>query len=232
MLERYVRTRDQSTMFQLKGWQKVGALCFSLGGIQYLLAEKITALGWVTPAYRYSQNYISDLGIPLCGVTADGRDICSPLHAVMNGGFAIEGILFAIACWLLREVFSGRGRGLFLLSGLLHGAGGVLIALFHSGTAGTGVTLHQVGAVMAIGGGNLCLISAAWVMYARGERGGYARLSLLLGCTGLACMFTITSGKFPIGLIERASVYPITLWQILTGVLLMSKGRQANAASR
>lgn len=68
-----------------------GALCFVLGGLQYLLAEKITALSWTTPFYSYVANYISDLGVAQCGVMPDGRDLCSPLHAVMNGGFMIEG---------------------------------------------------------------------------------------------------------------------------------------------
>lgn len=217
-------------MSKLTGWQKTGALCFSLGGLQYLLAEKITALGWNTPAYLYTQNYISDLGIPQCGQMADGRHICSPLHAVMNSGFAIEGILFALACVLLLGIFTGRGRSLFLLTGLLHGAGGVLIALFHSGSASNGITLHQVGAVMAIGGGNLCLISAAWLMLAKTGFSPYARLSLFLGCFGLVCMFAISSGKFPIGIIERAAVYPITFWQILTGAMLLIKSRQPSAA--
>ncbi|EIC86400.1 DUF998 domain-containing protein [Serratia sp. M24T3] len=216
-------------MPRLNGWQQTGAWCFSLGGIQYLLAEKITALGWSNPAYFYSKNYISDLGIPLCGQTADGRDICSPLHAVMNSGFAIEGILFALACWLLSGVFNGRTRSLFILAGLLHGIGGVLIACFHSGTASSGITLHQVGAVMAIGGGNLCLIAAAWLMHTKAGFGRYAWLTLFLGGVGLVCMFSITSGKYPIGIIERASVYPITFWQILTGFFLLIKSRESGA---
>ncbi|WAT03430.1 hypothetical protein O1V64_13350 [Rouxiella badensis] len=70
--------------------QRVGALCFSLGGVQYLLAEWVSAAGWHSPAYSYSQNYISDLGIPLR----------SPLHSIMNGGFALEG-----GCFLLPAAY-------------------------------------------------------------------------------------------------------------------------------
>lgn len=216
-------------MPKLNGWQKTGALCFSLGGLQYLLAEKITALGWSRPAYSYSKNYISDLGIAACGKAADGRDICSPLHTLMNSGFAIEGVLFAIACWLLRDVFKGRGRSLFLLAGFIHGIGGVLIAFFHSGTANTGVTVHEAGAVMAIGGGNLCLISVAWLMHTKAGFGRYSWLSIFLGGVGLVCMFSITSGKYPVGVIERASVYPITCWQIMTGLYLLIISRAPDA---
>jgi len=193
--------------------QRVGALCFSLGGVQYLLAEWVSAAGWHSPAYSYSQNYISDLGIPLR----------SPLHSIMNGGFALEGGLFFIACCLLLPLLNGSGRWLFLLCGLLHGAGGVMIALFHSGSAGKGVTPHEIGAVLAIAGGNLCLITVGWMMHARPGFTAYAWLSLSLGCLGLACMAAITAALFPIGIIERASVYPITLWQILTGVFLLTR---------
>lgn len=34
-------------MRTLSGWQKGGALCFTLGGVQYLLAEKISALACI-----------------------------------------------------------------------------------------------------------------------------------------------------------------------------------------
>lgn len=199
------------------GWQKWGALCFSLGGLQYLLAEKLSALSWVNPRYSYSQNYISDLGIPFR----------SPLHNLMNSGFAIEGVLFFIACWLLCHNFNGIGRVVFIATGLIHAVGGVMIALFHSGGETTGLTLHQVGAVMAIAGGNLCLITVGCVMCFNAGFRRYGALSLILGCLGLLCMVTITYNIFPIGIIERASVYPITLWQILTGLGLLINSRRA-----
>ncbi|MBP2167270.1 putative membrane protein [Erwinia toletana] len=205
----------------LSRWQKIGACCFTLGGLQYLLAERVTALAWQQPRYFYRQNYISDLGIPQCG-----PQICSPLYAVMNSGFALEGILFFSACWLLRGLFSGWGRTLLLLTGLLHAVGGVMIALFHSGGATEGVTLHQAGAVMAIGGGNLCLISVGAWLLRRGESRIYSWLSLLAGILGLLCMLAIPQGWLPVGLIERAAVYPITVWQILTGMMLLLKANK------
>ncbi|QLK61325.1 DUF998 domain-containing protein [Enterobacteriaceae bacterium Kacie_13] len=207
-------------------WQKGGGLCFTLGGAQYLLAEKISALAWHAPDYSYRQNYISDLGIASCGMTADGRDICSPLHTLMNSGFAIEGILFFSACWLLRRIFHEPGRSLFLLFGLLHGMGGVMIALFHSGGGTDGVTLHQTGAVMAIGGGNLCLLSAAWVKRNSDGWRVFSRLSLLLGGVGLVSMFTISLNVLPVGIIERMSVYTITCWQIVVGIWLFLKNQE------
>lgn len=211
-------------------WQKTGALCFTLGGVVYLLAEKISALAWHHPAYSYLHNYISDLGIATCGVTPDGRDICSPAHHIMNTGFAAEGVLFFIACGLLRSLFDSPGRGLFLLFGLLHGVGGVLIALFHSGTGTGGITLHQAGAVMAIGGGNLCLIIAGWLQRHRWPR--FAILSMTLGAVGLISMITISLDILPVGFIERLSVYTITFWQIVTGLVLAFNARTGNSPVR
>ncbi|MDN0089343.1 DUF998 domain-containing protein [Yersinia nurmii] len=211
-------------------WQKIGAWCFTFGGLQYLLVEKISAFAWLMPVYSYRRNYISDLGIPLCGLLADNRQICSPLHWVMNIGFAVEGILFLLACWLLRPIFNGRLRHAFLLFGLLHGAGGVIIALFHSGGGSGGdilhqITFHQIGAVMAIGSGNLCLLAAGWMQRDRAGFYYFSQLSLGLGGLGLLSMLLIPLNLLPVGMIERASVYPITLWQIFTGIFLLTAGK-------
>lgn len=204
---------------------KLGALSFALGGLLYLLAEKVASRAWTTPPYFFSQNYISDLGIAQCGVLPDGRDVCSPLHAVMNSGFAAEGLLFFLACLLLRSNFTGAGQKGFLLTGLLHGIGGVVIALFHSGSEASGFTVHQAGAIMAIGGGNLCLIIVGGLLRQQKDLRDYSVLSLVLGCIGLLSMFLIPLNVLPTGIIERASVYPITFWQIFTGVMLLVKSR-------
>lgn len=216
----HISSEEQKT--SLKG-QKTGALCFAGGGLIYLLAEKISASGWHRPAYSWLHNYISDLGIASCGATPDGRDICSPLHNVMNAGFAAEGVLFFIACWLLRPVFKGQGERAFLFFGLLHGIGGVMIAVFHSGGGTGGITVHQTGAVLAIAGGNLCLLSAGWIKRQHDGWRGFALVSLILGSLGLISMVTISLDVLPVGLTERLSVYTITGWQIGTGIWLKTQ---------
>ncbi len=204
--------------------QKLGGLCFMLGGVVYLLAEKIASLSWNTPFYRYSTNYISDLGVAQCGVMTDGRDLCSPLHVVMNSGFIIEGVLFLIACWCLKPLFTGFAGKLFLTFGLLHGVGGVLIAVFHSEPQGAmlgNMSVHQFGAVLAIIGGNLTLLSAGWSRWHSPQWRIYSRLSWVLGVIGLLNVMILTTGVLPTGLAERGSVYSITFWQIFTGVYLL-----------
>lgn len=205
-----------------------GALCFISGGIIYLLAETMAALAWRPAPYRYLQYYISDLGNPGCVALASGPEVCSDLHWVMNSGFALEGILFMLACWLLRSLFSGVGQRLFLLLGALHALGGVMIAFFHSSGTGVEGNLHYLGAILAIAAGNLCLLTAGG-LWPAARAGSYARLSLLLGCIGLVSMLLIPMHLLPVGLIERAAVYPITAWQIFTGLQLIIRppGRPA-----
>ncbi|MBN1086287.1 DUF998 domain-containing protein [Erwinia aphidicola] len=209
-------------MQKLTRGNRIGAACLALGGLIYLLAERISALAWQHPPLTAINSTTSaTLASPQCGSL-----ICSPLHHVMNSGFAAEGVLFFCGCILL---FSRvKNRWALLLAGI-HGAGGVLIALFHSGGISSGITLHQTGAVMAIGGGNLCLIAVGLhaIFLAPGGKGGrplsagLGYFSLLLGGFGLLSMLAIPSALFPIGIIERASVYPITTWQIVTGFALL-----------
>lgn len=66
---------------------------FVVAGLQYLVIETATASAWTSPAYSYATNFVSDLGVPARG-TFEGRAIDSPLHAVMNTGFVIQGVLF------------------------------------------------------------------------------------------------------------------------------------------
>jgi len=213
-------------MWLKQQWRKLGGLCFMLGGVVFLLAEKITALSWHQPGYRYAQNYISDLGVAQCGVMTDGREICSPLHSVMNTGFALEGVLFFIACWLLRPMFMGAAGRLFLLFGLLHGIGGVVIAVFHSEPQSAmlaGISLHQLGAVLAIVGGNLTLLAAGWSLWNQPAWRIFSRLSWVLGIVGLLNVIILTAGILPTGIAERGSVYSITFWQIFTGMMLLTR---------
>lgn len=217
-------------------WQKIGALCFVIGGLQFLLAEKISALAWMQPVYSYASNYISDLGIPLCGLQSDGRFFCSPLYWVMNSGFIIEAVLFFLACLLLRNYFSGWAKILFLGFGFLHAIGGITIGIFPSfpepALWGT-FSVHRFGAALTIIGGNLCILTTGVAALHKNNTqtfiGLFAGLSIVLGCIGILNVLILTLDVVPVGLIERGSVYTITLWQIITGlgILLFCKLKNA-----
>ena len=60
-------------------------------------SRRLLAAVAFSPRYSYAHNYVSDLGVPVCGTIFDGRSVCSPLHALMNGDFVLQGVLFFAA---------------------------------------------------------------------------------------------------------------------------------------
>jgi len=90
--------------------------------LQYFAAEAITVAGW-RGVYSFSSNYISDLGALGCSAA-----LCSPLHALMNGSFLLQGGLIvggAALLWpslaegivssLAMVVIGASGIGVFLV---------------------------------------------------------------------------------------------------------------------
>jgi hypothetical membrane protein len=193
-------------------------------GLGFLLAETLTAAAWQHPPYDYVRYFISDLGSPECG-PFQGREICSPRHALMNTAFVAQGALFAFGGAVLALRFGGRTRRALLALAAAQGAGVVLVGLFHSSPAaeadGTAL-LHGAGAVLAILGGNAAAVVAgrAW------RKGGLRRrgtASLVLGGLGLAGAGVLfgTWSLLPPGIPERVAVYPFQAWQVLAGALLL-----------
>ncbi|MDH6217508.1 hypothetical protein [Streptomyces pseudovenezuelae] len=64
-------------MTQRRTWLSLGAVVLVVNALQWVIAEAVTAGAWKTPPYSYGGNYISDLGVPDCGVVFQGREICS-----------------------------------------------------------------------------------------------------------------------------------------------------------
>ena len=114
---------------------------------QYFAAEAISIAGW-PGRYSLSQNFISDLGAMGC---APSPDVCSPLHALMNGSFLLQGVLIV--------------------------AGALLV----------------------------------WPLFPRGPLWGIALG--LVGASGLG-----------VGIVERATAYPFTIWIGALGLLLWRRG--------
>lgn len=201
------------------------AILFIVAGIQYLVVETVAASAWETPAYSYAFNFISDLGAPDCS-TFQGREICSPLHTVMNAGFIVQGVLFVVASVLLQRLASGRARNIYLAIALTYGVGMVLVGYFHGSSEATEngtVVYHYIGASMAILGGNVAAIVAGFQWRRLEMPRWFGIASIVLGSIGLvgAVVLGTTFGVLPSGIPERASVYTITVWQILTGIVLL-----------
>jgi hypothetical membrane protein len=69
--------------------------------LQFFAAEAATIAAWRGPApYSRRLNFISDLGQVGCGLHGT-REVCSPLHALMNVSFVLQGLGMVIAALLI-----------------------------------------------------------------------------------------------------------------------------------
>jgi hypothetical membrane protein len=204
-------------------------LLWVLSALVYLTAEAVTAAAF--PGYSYADNYISDLGIPEVGAY-QGRMIDSPLHAVMNTGFVVQGLLYLAAAVLAVRASAGRSRWVFLGLATAYAVGVTLVGLIHGSAAsdenGTAV-FHVAGAGLAIIGGNLASIIAGVGARKRAPT-AYSLISITLGAVGLIglVMLRVDAATTSIDILadgtwERIAVYTVTAWQLLTGVLLMRR---------
>ncbi len=209
---------------------RTAGLFWLLSGLVYLIAEAVSASAFA-PTYSYAHNFISDLGVSGCGQEMQGRLICSPLHDVMNWAFMLEGAGFFIAAAIVARTQTGLMRWIFVVLAALHAIGILMVGIFHGSNAavadGTGV-YHVLGATLAIVCGNLAVLSAAGLPPWRGPiLQGFTIILPLLGIVSLVgliqAQMTGTIVVFDNGILERASVYSITVWQIVSGIYLMRR---------
>jgi len=208
----------------------IAAIVLVVNTVQWVLAEAVTAAAWTDPPYSYAANYISDLGVPDCGTQFQGRDLCSPLHTLMNGSFIAEGILYAAAVLLIARSLTGRTRWIVTALGLLHGTGMVLVGFFHGSPDGpsAGLVIHVAGA----GVGILCANTLAIMAGAIGRFGlpaAYRGFSIAVGVLGLLSEASVNLSPSTAGLFERGGVYSWLLWGLVTGVLVVRKSGRAAA---
>jgi hypothetical membrane protein len=208
------RTGPRSRLNRLVAVLWIGAaLC-------YVTLEAIAASA--IPRYDYARDYISALGVP----------VRSPLAAAMNGAFLVQGIMFVSGALLVARIRDGRCRRPFLVFAAADAVGNIIVATVHSGSA-PGASgwawLHAVGAVLAIAGGNAAILtgSAYLAEFLGANRYRVASVSLAgLGVLGLTMFALIAAtdagGVAPVGIFERAGVYPILAWQVYTAIALLS----------
>ena len=213
-----------------------GGVAFLIAGLQYLLAETISASAWSNPGYDYANNYISDLGVPGCGVEYSGRLLCSPLAPLMNGAFIVDGVLFVIGAVLLGSLLARGWRVAFLAAAALHGVGNVVVGLFNETTGSLAPGLphtHVVGATLAILFGNVTAIVAGAWMLRGGRRVGL--VAVVLGVVGVVAfaVLALDGLGLPEGLVERVAVYPITAFELLAGAFVLARrGLRQNAGTQ
>jgi hypothetical membrane protein len=178
-----------------------------VGCLQFFVAEAVAAAGFVG-SYSFRRNYISDLGALSC---AGGG--CSPLHALMNASFVLQGVLIfagAVVVWpLFPTGLAKLALGLVAASGL-----GVAIVGLAPEDAMPG--WHYLGAAENL---LFCNAGAALLGLALLREGSAPRavglFSLSFGLIGLGGLAGLAFGyDFGLGLggVERVAAYPFPLW--------------------
>ncbi|KUI23049.1 hypothetical protein AU195_17380 [Mycobacterium sp. IS-1496] len=183
---------------------RAAATAWILGATAYLTAEAVTASAY-RPSYSYAHDYISDLGVP-------GQ----PLAALMNAGFAVQGVLF-----LLGAVLAGGSRHRTLTAcAAANAVGNILVGTVPAG----GGALHLVGATLAIVGGNAAALAGASLFTGL----AYRLTSCVLGGVGLLSLTVLAVHAWtgvevlPAPVWERASVYPILTWQVCAALAMLT----------
>jgi hypothetical membrane protein len=203
-------------------WLLVGAAVLIVNTVQWVVVEAVAAAAWTDPPYSYLSNYISDLGVPDCGTEFQGREICSPLHPLMNTAFIAQGVLFAAGVLILARPAGGRARPIVVTLALLHGVGFVLVGLFHGSPDGpsAGLVIHVAAAAAGILCANTLAIMAGSV---RGiaRPAAYRLFSITIGVLGLLSEALTGLSARTAGLFERGGVYSWLLWSVVTSVLVL-----------
>jgi hypothetical protein len=164
--------------------------------------------------------------------------IDSQLAYLMNTAFYLQGTLFLIGAVLVVRAVESRKAGLFLTLAAANAVGNILVGAVHSGPMakvdGT-AWLHDMGAALAIGGGNIAILAGSAIVRNAGAGQRYRAISVVIGVISVVigvlgllsfAMLVINSttgatSLLPEGVWERGSVYSIIAWQMCTAAYLM-----------
>ena len=207
-----------------------GAALWVVAAVGYLVLEAVAAAGF-EPAYSYARDYISDLGLP-SGRLVRGRTIHSPRGYLIHAAFYLQGILFLLGASLIVGAPDNRRARVFLGAVAGNAVGNVVIGTVHSGT------VHADGAVLAIVGGNAAILTGPNAIETLADWRWYRLASKALAVLGFSsiAMLKVNSATaktvlLPDGAWERASVYSIIAWQLLTAACLLRRTTRAAARS-
>ena len=190
---------------------KYGSYAFIIASIYFILSEFIAALSTGLPLFEvYTQNTIRALGVP---------GYISPIDWLMNSGFVVLGVLLIIGFHLGLSPLIKKWKILEYALTFVTAIGLFVIAAIHAGNP-----IHQIGALMAIVGGGVLLMTAA---FALDTSKSYKIASFSLGLIAILFLIVmiIFMGNPDLEIIEavpeRISVYALILWSFLTGIYLL-----------
>jgi hypothetical membrane protein len=212
----------------LDGQVAAGAACWVL--LVVFFAGQAVAQAASRAPYSLTGNYISELGSTACGpftLATYHAQVCSPLHDVMNATFVVSGLLALLGAVLTRRAWPARrlsAAGLVLL-----GLGGVGQAVAGLRPENVDLGLHSLGAFFGIAGSNVGLLLLGCAVWR--ARRGFGTATVATGAVGLVG-FVLTGAApeagFAVGTVERLAVYPMVLWMIGTGAVLLLTARRGS----
>ena len=208
----------------------IGALIFLINGLFYLTGEYVAALGTGYSLKEvYLRNFISSLGV-YPNLIVEGVPVgFSKLAIIMNIDFIVTGIGFLVAYYFLifKMLKSKKYSLLYLITPVLFAVGSVLVGVYQGGVPSED-GLHGLGARLSFLGGNLTLIISGVSLFK--NRKGYSIVSIILGLIGLISASFMNNALTNnltevVAIYERLTVYPITIWQLMTGLTFLKENK-------
>lgn len=230
---RILSTLNVERRFILKENKKIiniGALIFLINGLFYLTGEYVAALGTGYSLKEvYLRNFISSLGV-YPNLIVEGVPVgFSKLAIIMNIDFIVTGIGFLVAYYFLifKMLKSKKYSLLYLITPVLFAVGSVLVGVYQGGVPSED-GLHGLGARLSFLGGNLTLIISGVSLFK--NRKGYSVVSIILGLIGLISVSFMNNAltnnlSEVVAIYERLTVYPITIWQLMTGLTFLKENK-------
>lgn len=230
---RILSTLNAERRFILKENKKIiniGALIFLINGLFYLTGEYVAALGTGYSLKEvYLRNFISSLGV-YPNLIVEGVPVgFSKLAIIMNIDFIVTGIGFLVAYYFLifKMLKSKKYSLLYLITPVLFAVGSVLVGVYQGGVPSED-GLHGLGARLSFLGGNLTLIISGVSLFK--NRKGYSIVSIILGLIGLISASFMNNAltnnlSEVVAIYERLTVYPITIWQLMTGLTFLKENK-------
>ena len=230
---RILSTLNVERRFILKENKKIiniGALIFLINGLFYLTGEYVAALGTGYSLKEvYLRNFISSLGV-YPNLIVEGVPVgFSKLAIIMNIDFIVTGMGFLVAYYFLifKMLKSKKYSLLYLITPVLFAVGSVLVGVYQGGVPSED-GLHGLGARLSFLGGNLTLIISGVSLFK--NRKGYSIVSIILGFIGLISASFMNNALTNnltevVAIYERLTVYPITIWQLMTGLTFLKENK-------
>ena len=194
---------------------KIAGILYIIAPVIFILSEFICAVYTkVSLIETYALHTISELGVPY------QINHFTPVYDLMNYAFIAVGILLLIGSILAISKMIEKHKILYYLFVLSTSIGMIIIAFYHAGHP-----YHAIGALMALVGGSLMLIT---VSKSINTSKNYRMITLILGFIGVIFAFLmiyfISIPELYIfkAIPERICVYSLLIWSFMSGLYLIN----------